>query len=299
MLHNAIHLAPKRASYKFNCEICDYYGNNRANFNRHLSTTKHKMLSKCYKKVQKRAAWVCPECEKCYYHRSSYYRHMRSHKNQILEGNPLLSSSKKADISSSEVSETDILRKELEFMRSMMKDLITTTREMVPKVGNNISINVFLNETCKDAMNLTDFVNKIRVSLEDLTKTKQMGYVDGISNILLKNLEGVPTSVRPFHCSDIKRLQFYVKDENKWDKDDGKKMGEAIHEVAIKQIKKIKDWERKHPDFLGDEDLMKEWQLLIQNTIGGVTETDREKNKKDVIKNVGENVILKEAIDKV
>ena len=217
---------------------------------------------------------------------------MRSHKNQILEGNPLLSSSKKADISSSEVSETDILRKELEFMRSMMKDLITTTREMVPKVGNNISINVFLNETCKDAMNLTDFVNKIRVSLEDLTKTKQMGYVDGISNILLKNLEGVPTSVRPFHCSDIKRLQFYVKD-------DGKKMGEAIHEVAIKQIKKIKDWERKHPDFLGDEDLMKEWQLLIQNTIGGVTETDREKNKKDVIKNVGENVILKEAIDKV
>jgi len=285
MLHNATYKGPKKGPSKFNCEICNYHGDKKKNYRRHLSTTKHKMLHKCYIKGPKGAKWFCIECNKKYSHHSSYYRHMKTHKNEIME----------------EASQEDegALREELLFMRDMMKELITTTREMVPKVGNNISINVFLNETCKDAMNLTDFVDKIGVSLEDLMKTKQIGYVDGISNIFMKNLEEMPTQARPFHCSDVKRLKFYVKDENKWDKDDGDKMGKAIHEVAIKQIKKIKDWEREHPNFLEDEYLTKEWQILIQNTMGGMTSVDRERNQKDVIKNVGENVILKEAIDKV
>jgi len=292
MLHNAIHLSQKRASYKFNCEICDYNGNNKANYERHLSTTKHKMLYKRCKKVKKRAAWVCPECEKCYYHRSSYYRHMKTHKNENVKVN---------DISGVNDAvrdpEKEAMKAENEELRKMVMNLITTTREMVPKIGNNnVSINVFLNETCKDAMNLTDFVARIRVTLEDLMKTREIGYVDGISNILIKNLEDLPSTERPFHCSDIKRLKFYVKNENKWNKDNDNKMGQAIHDVAIKQIKKIRDWEIKHPNYLDDDTLLHEWQELIRNTMDGSTAEDHEK---DIKKNVGVNVILKDAIDKV
>jgi hypothetical protein len=193
--------------------------------------------------------------------------------------------------------EKEAMKAENEELRKMVMNLAKRMGEMVPKIGNNnVSINVFLNETCKDAMNLTDFVDRIRVTLEDLMKTREIGYVDGISNILIKNLEDLPSTERPFHCSDIKRLKFYVKNENKWNKDNDNKMGQAIHDVAIKQIKKIRDWEIKHPNYLDDDTLLHEWQELIRNTMDGSTAEDHEK---DIKKNVGVNVILKDAIDKV
>jgi hypothetical protein len=150
-----------------------------------------------------------------------------------------------------------------------MKELISTTREMVPKVGNNnISINVFLNKHCKDAMNLTDFVDQIRVSLTDLMKTHKEGYVDGISNIFIKNLNDLSTLERPIHCCDKKRLKFYVKDDNRWEKDGGDKMKKAIGKVAIKQIRAIKEWELNNPGYLEDDILMNEWRTMIQTTMG-------------------------------
>jgi len=291
MLHNAIHFSQKRATFKFNCKICDYNGNNKANYERHLSTTKHKKLhKKCFR--GKKREWVCPECDKSYSHHSSYYRHMKTHKNENVKVN---------DISGVNDAVRDLekeaMKAENEELRKMVMNLAKRMGEMVPKIGNNnVSINVFLNETCKDAMNLTDFVARIRVTLEDLMKTREIGYVDGISNILIKNLEDLPSTERPFHCSDTKRLKFYVKNENKWDKDNDNKMGQAIHEVAMKQIKKIKDWEIKHPNYLEDDKLLHEWQELIRNTMDGLTAEDHEK---DIKKNVGVNVKLKDAIDKV
>lgn len=177
--------------------------------------------------------------------------------------------------------EKEAMKAENRELRKMMMNLIATTREMAPKVGNNnVSINVFLNKTCKDAMNLTDFVARIRVTLEDLMRTREMGYVGGLSNIFIKNLEDLPSTERPFHCSDVKRLKFYVKNENKWDKDEDNKMGRAIHEVAVKQIEKIKDWEREHPNYLEDDTLLHEWQELIRSTMGGFTAKGGEKDIK-------------------
>ena len=184
-------------------------------------------------------------------------------------------------------------------MRGLMKELITATREMVPKIGNNnVSINVFLNEHCKNAMNLTDFVNQIRITLDDLMKTRQSGYVDGIANIFIRNLRDLSDVERPIHCSDKKRLKFYVKEDDKWDKDDGDKMKKAIGKVAIKQIKAIKEWENRHPGYLEEESLMNEWRTMIQTTMGGCSEEICERNDKDICKNVGANVILKDAIEK-
>ena len=190
--------------------------------------------------------------------------------------------------------------KEAEMMRGLMNELITATREMVPKIGNNnVSINVFLNEHCKNAMNLTDFVDKIRITLDDLIKTRQFGYVNGISNIFIRNLRDLSDVERPIHCSDQKRLKFYIKDNNRWEKDGAAKMKKAIGKVAIKQVRAIKEWEESHPGYLEDEDLMDQWRQMIQTTMGGISENDRERDEKEICRNVGTNVILKDALDKV
>jgi hypothetical protein len=278
-----LHKNPQKSPKKFNCKKCDYHCNNKKDFSKHLASTKHKMLQNATSKIPKK--YICEVCNKAYLHHSSYYRHKKRCKSPLA-----------AHVFDQEKED---MKKELKEMRSMMKDLISTTREMVPKVGNNnISINVFLNKHCKDAMNLTDFVNQIRVSLTDLMKTHEEGYVDGISNIFIKNLKDLSTLERPIHCSDKKRLQFYVKDDNRWEKDGGDKMKKAIGKVAIKQIKAIKEWENRHPGYLEEESLMNEWRTMIQTTMGGCSEEVCERNDKDICKNVGANVILKDAIEK-
>ena len=141
---------------------------------------------------------------------------------------------KNEKISKDRDEEKESLKNEVKELRQMMEKMIQAQSEtnkcfhktldnMIGKVGNNtynnkMSINVYLNEYCKDAMNLTDFVDKLKVSLEDLMYTKDHGYVKGISNIFVKQLQDMKPTERPIHCSDKKRLQFYVKNENKWEK---------------------------------------------------------------------------------
>ena len=116
-----------------------------------------------------------------------------------------------------------------------------------------MNINIYLNEHCKNAMNLTDFVENVKVSLEDLLYTKNHGYVKGISNIFVKQLKDMEPTQRPIHCSDKKRLQFYVKDDNKWEKDNSnEKIDKSIDKITKKQILAIKLWEKEHPNYLED-----------------------------------------------
>jgi hypothetical protein len=279
-----LHKSPKKSAKKYSCVKCDYSSNDKKDFTKNLGTTKHKMLHNATSKIRKK--YICETCAKHYQHHSSYYRHKKKCKSAVMEA-PAVFDQEKED-----------MKNELKEMRGMMKDLISTTRDLVPKVGNNnISINVFLNEHCKNAMNLTDFVDKIRVSLDDLIKTRRVGYVDGISDIFIKNLEDLSTKERPIHCSDAKRLKFYVKDDDRWEKDGVNKMKAAINTVATKQIRAIKEWETKHPNYLEDDKLMNEWYNMIRTTMGGSTEDIREKNGKEICKNVGANVILKDAIE--
>jgi hypothetical protein len=166
--------------------------------------------------------------------------------------------------------------------------------------GNkNLTVNVYLKEHCKDAMNLTDFVDNLTVSLEDLLYTKEHGYVKGVSNLLTKQLNELNPKIRPIHCSDEKRLQFYVKDENKWEKDDEhKKLDRTIHEIKIKQIKELGEWEKIHPGYLKDEKLLKEWQKLVHEIMGETSGGKAENKQKLLIKKqLGENCNIKKAMN--
>lgn len=162
--------------------------------------------------------------------------------------------------------------------------------------GNkNMTINVYLNKNCKDAMNLSDFVNEMDISLEDLLYTQQHGYIKGISNIFVKHLNDLQPSERPIHCSDTKRLQFYIKDDNKWQKDKrNKKIDKSIQDLTIKQIKHLKEWETQNPNYLQDGKLLDQWQKLVHEIMGPATDPQREKDKELIKKAIGTNVTIKD-----
>ncbi len=127
-----------------------------------------------------------------------------------------------------------------------------------------MTINVFLNEECKNAMNLTDFVDQFKVSLEDLKYTRDNGFAQGITNIFNNHLKDMDPTTRPIHCSDSKRLQFYVKDENEWVKDsDGTQLDSTINKIKIKQANSLTEWELEHPGFIKDPKLTDEWCSMM------------------------------------
>ena len=179
---------------------------------------------------------------------------------------------------------------------------LTENPQMVINSANNstnhMTINMFLDSHCKDAMNLTDFVNKVKVSLEDLLYTREHGYVKGVSNIFVKNLSDMDPKDRPIHCSDRKRLQFYVKEEDQWTKDkQNTKLDRSIESITHKQIKRIKQWVREHPDYLDDDALTMEWHELCNQTMGGGSDAERSHNKRSIKKEVSNTINVKEVLE--
>ena len=162
---------------------------------------------------------------------------------------------------------------------------------------NNMTINVFLNEQCKDALNLTDFVQNIKVTLEDLQYTKDNGFVNGVTNIITKQLQDLKPTQRPIHCSDKKRLQFYVKDDDKWEKDkDNIKLTSSIKSVGMEQVKKMSEWEKDHPDYMNNPKELEIWQKMLENVSGGANKDEIKKNEHKIKKELGKVVDIKEEL---
>jgi len=173
------------------------------------------------------------------------------------------------------------------------------------KTSNNISyqncgnkkmtINFYLNEKCKDAMNLSDFVSNLDISLEDLLYTQEHGYAEGISNIFVKHLQDLNPYQRPIHCCNKKNMQFYVRDENKWQKDkENKKIDRSIQDLTVKQIKHLKEWEMQNPNYLKDDILLAQWQKLVHEIMGPSNDSNKDKDKELIIKKLGKTVNIKE-----
>ena len=192
--------------------------------------------------------------------------------------------------------EKEELWKAFHEQQELLKQTIQQNSEIIPRIGNNnnnnISINLVLNEKCKNAMNLEDFLEKLQVSLDDLMYTKENGYVKGLSNIMVKHLKDLPPNDRPIHCSDQNRLQFYVKDENMWGKDENNKMNKSINEIQRKQVLKIKDWTDKHPNYCDDDALYFEYQQLVQSTMC----VDNDDNK-DIKKHISDVVNIDDVVN--
>tara|TARA_B110000967_G_C18727646_1_gene480963 strand:- start:65 stop:958 length:894 start_codon:yes stop_codon:yes gene_type:complete len=275
------------------CKKCNYSSKNRNDFTKHCKTLKHtKSLFKCdgCGKQYKFTSGLSRHIVKCHLYKE-YELALNNPEDELALNNQEEKETYNIDCVNHDVKDLiNIIKKQQIQINESHKMIEKVITETVPKIGNNnnnnISINVYLNENCKNAMNLTDFVEQINVSLEDLLYTQQHGHTEGLANIFTRQLKDMNPTERPIHCSDSKRLQFYIKDDDTWSKDEKHiKIDKTINDVKMKQMKKLKQWEDLHPTYLTDEKLLDKWQLMVREIIGhGDSEKDKEKNMMNIKK---------------
>jgi hypothetical protein len=292
----------KKSQKKYECVPCYYVTSNKYDYNKHVLTLKHKMVQNGTRMgTHLSQEHMCYICNKNYKFRTGLARHNKNYHTEIINKN--YETNEEIDVDKKELKQekntneaylllTQVLNKQGE----QIDKLIQSQNDMIPHLGNNnnnkIAINVFLKNDCKDAINLDDFVKKLNVTVEDLLKTRELGYSQGISNIFIKGLNEMETTKRPIHCSDKKRLKFYVKDGG-WKKDDGVKIEDAISQISRMQISQIKEWEKQNPNWEKREHKTEEYLEIIKQVMGGTTDSEVEKYKKDIVKNIGINTLFK------
>ena len=298
MIQNDSENEQKRATI-FICELCDYIASKKYNYDRHCSTSKHKMIqndSKTSKNEQKRATYKTGtlydcDCGKKYKHMTNLTRHKKMNcKLTISKNNELKQIDKIHD-------NQDINYKDMVVMLiNENKEMRKTISELVPKIGNNnnnvtnnanFNLNIFLNEKCKDALSIDDFINQIEISVSNLLLTKDKGLIDGISNIFIENMNKLSLYERPLHCTDINREVLYIK-QNEWKKDENKQcVKDAIKKVSQIQTKNIGKWQNENPCYMEDSDKKDEFIQLVKNTMDNV-----EQKQDKILKNICKNVYI-------
>ncbi len=279
------------------CEICNYSTNRSYNLKIHYKTKKH--IEKIKLNTNSKN-FIC-YCGKTYKSRSGLWKHNKICKINNLENEIIeLKNTDKiltTELIKSNKNNTDIINEVKKLKETKIQNQ-TITQNITNNQNNtqNISINVFLNEHCQNAMSLTDFVEKLQITFEDLKYTGQTNYVEGISRILIKNLNKLSKVERPIHCSDVKRKVLYIKNEEGWEKDkEHEKINKCIKDVEFKQIQKIPEWTKEENiDIYKDNNEGMKYQKVVFNSMGGMDNVKREKNKSNVIKKISETTDFKD-----
>jgi hypothetical protein len=285
----------------FFCEKCDYTCSILQRWQRHTDTQKHKILTAPVVK-----SFNC-SCGKKYKHRQSLFNHKQQNQcnNECnIENNAVNAMQKEGNIVKNEKPELDtneLIIKLLQQNQELQKSLIEISKDKNNIINNNLSshktfnLNFFLNEQCKDALNISDFVDSIKIQLPDLETTGRMGYVEGVSKIINKNLKELDKCKRPIHCSDLKREVLYIKDNNEWAKDDVNKtiLKKAIKQIANKNIQEIMTWKNKYID-CDDSDSTKNdlYLKIIFNSMSGSTIEEQTNNYEKITSNVIKTVVI-------
>ena len=281
-------VSPKQRTV-FSCENCQYSSVNKKDYTNHLFTLKHKRLSNTYTVPPSCNTYTCV-CSKSYKHRQSLHNHKKKCTDQIQK----VALDKDKLIVMVMQQNKELLEKNTELQIGMM-DLLkkgTTTQNnnntMNHSHNKTFNLNFFLNDTCKDAMNITDFVESIKIQLGDLDTIGESGFVSGITDIIVKELRTIEVSKRPVHCSDAKRETMYVRDADKWEKEDekNKKLNQMIDTLSHNNLKKLSDWKEAHPNSKDSTSVQSDQYNRI---ILGALDTSKENNNK-IIKNIAKEV---------
>ena len=303
---------------KFYCEHCDIKCCKKSDWTRHINTIKHSQRvdgnNMESAEIPKSADVVCV-CGKKFLTKSGLWKHKKTCKNadnSDSEGENTIISDKNTN-HSNEIFELKEFMKYLMKENSELKNMMIEQQNIVLEMAKNGTTNTntnnshnntnshnkafnlqfFLNETCKDAMNISEFVDSIQFQLSDLERVGEIGYVEGISNIIVKNLNKLDITKRPVHCTDKKRETMYIKDENIWEKDEEqKKLRKLIKKVADKNARLLPKFTEKYPDYKNyyskDSD---KYSKIIVESMGGSGNNDLEKEDK-IIHNIAKNVVV-------
>jgi hypothetical protein len=309
---------PKK-SQQYLCDICEYITDNKKDYVKHLGTSKHLKLTLANTngdaKIPKHC---CSICNKKYESRNGLWKHSKNCKyennnDEILDKEQLIIMLIKQN--------SELIKESIDFksivleqqnkmfeqqnivLELIKKDSISNSTVSNSTVSNNtinsnnntFNLQFFLNETCKDALNIGEFVDSIKVQLTDLEHTGRTGYVEGVSKILIKNLNELDTCKRPIHCSDVKREVLYIKDDDKWLKENDDKLviKKVIKDVANKNIKQITEWANLNPDCKQFDSRKNDQYLkIVMNSMSGGSNEEQTMNINKIIKNITKSVII-------
>ena len=312
----------KNANY-FYCEHCDFKCVKNSNWNAHIMTRKHQIRTmtnndegkKCLKIPDHNRVYNC-NCGKEFKHASSLWNHKQkcSPKEEPIEKTPIETSQNPPIMPDMSVF-IDVLKQNQEFKELMVeqfkqnqelqKQLIEATKaggqhiENQTNINNNnnqkFNLNFFLNEQCKDAINMSDFLENMELNLEDLTETGRLGYVGGISRILVNKLQELDVYKRPMHCTDMKRETLYIKENDEWEKqvNSKEKIKTIINKVANENCKNLPQWRDEHPEsqvFDTPENL--EYVNICNASLGGFGEDENRQYRDKILRSVVKEIMV-------
>jgi hypothetical protein len=299
----------------FSCEICHYLTINKKDYNKHMLTQKHiRNHSSTFinqDSTEKSQQHICYNCNKIYKEKSGLWRHKKTCFNSTVyntQTDNIEDTNKQIDtddISTKELilmifkQNTELIKQNTELQQALIEaskqnsitntnTTNTTNTNSHNQTNNSFNLQFFLNETCKNAMNMTDFIDSIKLQLSDLINVGELGYIEGISNIIVKNLNALDVTERPVHCTDKKRETFYIKDENKWEKDedDKKKIRKLIKNIAYKNERLLPEFKKKYPDCNDSDSIYSDqYSKIIIESYGVPGENTSEKEDK-IIRNI-------------
>ena len=292
------------------CKFCDYICYKKQHYNQHLLTNKHKNneINNVENKIVKNI-FDC-DCGKKYKDRTGLWKHKRTC-NLVKKSDLPIVNNNNNDITFltnlvlEVVKNNSELQKQNQELQIQMLEVIKNgTNNTTTNSNNNITnktfnLQFFLNEECKDALNISEFVSSIKMDLDDLEKTGLLGYVEGISNIINKNLNDLDETRRPIHCSDVKREVLYIKNDDQWIKENGTNkpvLTKAIKQVAHENIRQISEWRKRHPDCTDPDSKKNDLYLnIVSNAMSGSTSEEQVKNYEKIISNVAKEVTIDKA----
>ena len=300
----------KKNLHRFVCEICDFKCYMKCDWDKHIMRPKHinavsgnNMETKKLKKT-----YTC-ECGKSFLSNSGLWKHKKS----CITEEPL----EHSDFDNPENLIKYLMKENAEFKQLLIdqnKQMMAQNNNMMSQndrimelsknVGNHnnnnnnnnsFNLNMYLNETCKDALNIMDFVNQLKIGLTELEETGRLGFANGISKIFIDGLKQIDINNRPVHCSDSKRETLYIKSNNEWNKEDGERkiLTSALKHVANKNIKQISEWTKVHPDY-NDSDSKDNDRFLkiVSEAMSGSTQDETIKNYNKIIKNIVKETVI-------
>lgn len=287
---------------KYSCQCCDYITSNKFDYTKHINTEKHQNTIESTKinslstdlsqKSQKNT--YCCECGSLYKDRSGLWRHRK-----------VCDIYKQTKKTYSQPESTEQIKVFAEVVKTVVTEVMKhggNTHNENNNIENHnhshnktFNLNFYLNETCKDAIDISNFVKNIKVRLEDLENTGRQGYVEGVTNIIRKNLNSITTHSRPIHCTDEKREVLYIKNDGEWIKETEHKpiLTNAIKTIANENIKQISEWTKLYPDCRESESMKNDLYLkIVSNAMSGGTKEECEKNYNKIIKNIVKQTVV-------
>jgi hypothetical protein len=301
---------PKNAE-KYYCGNCDFECSKKSNYDKHLTTAKHKKLTFVNKKMPKNAEPLfCDYCNKQYKSRVGLWKHKQkccetidTESIQHDKSKNLLNINVFVDLLKQNQEFKELLTEQQQEIHGLHKQLVDAVKhnghtiQNQTNINNNqkFNLNFFLNEQCKDAINMSEFIENMTLDLEDLTETGRLGYVGGISRILVNKLQELDIYKRPLHCTDIKRETLYIRENNEWSKEDNskQKMNELVNKVANKNCKNIHQWTNEHPEYeIFDSPANMEYVRLTQTVLGGLGDQECKQFQDKIVRNVIKEVMV-------